>query len=95
MSKKRQRKSKRPTREEAADFLQALLDAGAQLPYWLELKIKAAQWEARRKAEIKLGWELIEAGYRILAREMHPDNGGSHEAMTRLNRVRDYLRSNV
>lgn len=33
--------------------------------------------------------EAIEANYRRLARDRHPDNGGSHEAMSRLNAARD------
>ena len=48
-----------------------------------------------RDAEAKLGLRLIDIGYRVLAKELHPDKGGSREAMTRLGRVRDRLRSNV
>jgi hypothetical protein len=33
--------------------------------------------------------ENIEQKYRILARQHHPDNGGSHEAMSELNAARD------
>jgi hypothetical protein len=33
--------------------------------------------------------EQIESAYRKKARSAHPDNGGSHEAMTRLNLARD------
>ncbi len=51
---------------------------------------------AEREAERKLGFTLIDRGYKSLARELHPDKaGGSREAMTRLNRARDRLRSNV
>lgn len=49
-----------------------------------------------RKAESQLGLRLIDIGYKVLARELHPDKvGGSKEAMTRLNRVRDRLKANV
>lgn len=48
-----------------------------------------------REAEAKLGLRLIDIGYKVLARELHPDKGGSRDAMTRLNRVRDRLRENV
>ena len=48
-----------------------------------------------RDAEAKLGLRLIDIGYRVLAKELHPDKGGSREAMHRLGRVRDRLRSNV
>jgi hypothetical protein len=33
-------------------------------------------------------------GYKALAAKLHPDKGGSHEAMARLNRVRDNLKRN-
>lgn len=48
-----------------------------------------------RDAEAKLGMRLIDIGFKVLARELHPDKGGSREAMARLNRVRDRLRANV
>lgn len=49
-----------------------------------------------REAESKLGLRLIDIGFKVLAQELHPDKvGGSREAMSRLNRVRDRLKSNV
>lgn len=49
-----------------------------------------------REAEAKLGLRLIAIGYKVLAAELHPDKvGGSKEAMSRLNRVRDRLKVNV
>lgn len=33
--------------------------------------------------------EVIEANFRRLARDRHPDNGGTHDAMTALNEARD------
>jgi hypothetical protein len=39
-----------------------------------------------------LAEELVDAGYRALATRLHPDRGGSKDAMTRLNRVRDELK---
>jgi hypothetical protein len=33
--------------------------------------------------------QLIEANFRRLARDRHPDNGGSHESMSALNEARD------
>ena len=49
-----------------------------------------------RDDEIKLhrdlADELIDLGYRALATRLHPDRGGSKDAMTRLNRVRDELK---
>jgi hypothetical protein len=49
-----------------------------------------------RDDEIKLhrdlADELIDIGYRALATKLHPDRGGSKDAMSRLNRVRDELK---
>ncbi len=49
-----------------------------------------------RDDEIKLHRELalklIDLGYRALATKLHPDQGGSRDAMARLNAVRDQLK---
>jgi hypothetical protein len=59
-----------------------------------------AEWDAdllkrmeECEAKRKLALQLINAGYKVLAVEKHPDRGGSQEAMTRLNEVRDELRA--
>jgi hypothetical protein len=53
------------------------------------------QEQQRREDEVKLHREialqLVSLGYRALATRLHPDHGGSKEAMVRLNRVRDEL----
>lgn len=36
--------------------------------------------------------EVVEAGYKSVALRRHPDRGGSHEGMARLNRVVEELR---
>lgn len=41
----------------------------------------------------ELAEELIDLGYRALATKLHPDRGGSKDAMARLNRVRDELKA--
>jgi hypothetical protein len=50
-----------------------------------------------RDDEIKLhreiAIELIDLGYRAMATRLHPDRGGSRDAMSRLNAVRDELKS--
>jgi hypothetical protein len=46
---------------------------------------RARERDLRRKLMLK----LIDRGYKVLAAELHPDKGGSTEAMTRLNEVRD------
>jgi hypothetical protein len=45
--------------------------------------------------ERKLALDLIDIGYRTLSIKLHPDKGGSREAMTRLNTVRDNLKGCV
>jgi hypothetical protein len=40
----------------------------------------------------ELSHRLIEIGYKVLVTKLHPDKGGSTEAMARLNRVRDLLK---
>lgn len=40
----------------------------------------------------ELAEELVDIGYRALATRLHPDRGGSRDAMVRLNRVRDELK---
>ena len=64
-------------------------------------KVSEAEWQEtqryfeEREVEAKLGLRLINAGYRILASELHPDRpGGSVEAMIRLQNVRDRLKAN-
>jgi hypothetical protein len=41
----------------------------------------------------ELALELVDVGFKALATRLHPDRGGSKDAMRRLNRVRDELRS--
>lgn len=54
----------------------------------------AADWHHPQRAEEKqeLAGKLIDIGYKELAREVHPDSGGSHDEMARLNRVRERLK---
>ena len=44
------------------------------------------------KLHRELAIELIDIGYKALATRLHPDRGGSKDAMRRLNRVRDELK---
>jgi hypothetical protein len=43
----------------------------------------------------QLAEELIDFGYRELAAQLHPDHGGSKEAMIRLNAVRDEFKKEI
>ncbi len=51
--------------------------------------------QQERAAEQTLALRLIEIGYKVLAKELHPDKGGSRDAMARLNRVRDRLKQHA
>jgi hypothetical protein len=46
-----------------------------------------------REAQRKLALQLIDIGYKALATKLHPDKGGSREAMMRLNEVRSWLKA--
>ncbi len=49
-----------------------------------------------RDAERTLAHRLIDIGYKVLAKELHPDKvGGSKDAMKRLNSVRDKLKHSI
>lgn len=52
----------------------------------------SAEWWVVLQVPPDAGREVIEDAYRALARELHPDAGGSHDAMARLNRARDDAR---
>ena len=45
------------------------------------------------KVRRELALQLIDLGYRAMATRLHPDRGGSREAMARLTLVRDELKS--
>jgi hypothetical protein len=48
-----------------------------------------------RDASRKLALQLIDIGYKALATKLHPDKGGSRDAMSRLNTVRDRLKAHA
>lgn len=58
----------------------------------LNLKREELKRHDEREAQRKLALQLIDIGYKVLARTLHPDKGGSREAMSRLNAVRDRLK---
>jgi hypothetical protein len=61
----------------------------------LNLKRDELERAEERAAQRKLALQLIDIGFKVLARKLHPDKGGSKIAMTRLNTVRDRLRQNA
>ena len=56
-----------------------------------EYKLRQEQCEQRRK----LAAQLIDIGFKALAAKLHPDKGGSGEAMMLLNEVRDELKQHA
>jgi hypothetical protein len=51
--------------------------------------------QQERDEERKLALKLIDIGFKVLAKELHPDKGGTRDAMSRLGRVRDRLKSHA
>lgn len=43
----------------------------------------------------KLASQVVDAGFRVMSMKLHPDHGGSNEAMRRLNQVRAALKNAV
>jgi hypothetical protein len=48
-----------------------------------------------RDAEKQLALRLIDIGFKVLVKELHPDRGGTKDAMSRLSRVRERLKSHA
>ena len=76
-----------------------MLQAGGAVKYEERLA-RAKTWaEARQKAKEKadrdLARRMIAAGYKALAKDLHPDKGGSTDAMARLTGIRDQLTETV
>ena len=61
------------------------------------LNIRRAEMKRaeEREAQRELALKLIDIGYKVLAKELHPDKGGSRDAMARLNQVRDRLKTHA
>ena len=66
-----------------------------QITNRVNVEALASEERARKQEQQlirQLGNQLIDIGYKVLATKLHPDKGGSTEAMGRLNRVRELLR---
>jgi hypothetical protein len=61
----------------------------------LNLRREEMKRAEEQDAQRTLALQLIDIGYRVLARKLHPDKGGSRDAMVRLNAVRDRLKRSV
>jgi len=55
---------------------------------WERLRQDRQAESRERRLQQEVGIKLIDLGYKILATKLHPDKGGSAEAMARLNKVR-------
>jgi hypothetical protein len=101
----RQREEKRQKRKrEGEAFRQELERQWEANREKREREMEEARKQARKrereqrreqKLEHRLALELIDSGYKLLATRLHPDKGGSLEAMTRLNAVRDKLKGSL
>ena len=80
-----QRERKKRKGERA--FRSALRDLETDL-YKQEQQTHADEVQLHREMAL----ELIDVGWKALATRLHPDRGGSRDAMVRLNRVRDELK---
>jgi hypothetical protein len=74
--------------------------AEAAKPVVNQVNVEAQARENQSRAQEQqlvrtLRLQLIDIGYRSLSVKLHPDKGGSNEAMARLNRVRDMLKNAV
>jgi len=61
----------------------------------LNLKREELKRADERDAQRRLALQLIDIGYKVLARTLHPDKGGSRDAMARLNAVRNRLKQHA
>jgi hypothetical protein len=75
------------------NHIQARLDAFEASKFNIELE--ESNREKEQKLVNDLALEIISIGYKVLATKMHPDKGGSVEAMQRLNDARDRLKEVV
>jgi hypothetical protein len=61
-------------------------------PKMPKIDVEVLAQTALREAQRILALELIDIGYRALAKRFHPDKGGSKDVMTSLNEIRDRLK---
>jgi hypothetical protein len=75
-----------------ADIAEKVKQALEQAERWQDEALSRKQ---EREAERKLALQLIDIGFKALASKLHPDKGGSRDAMARLNRVRSRLKQSA
>jgi hypothetical protein len=64
-------------------------------PEQLEQRRRSRAYNKEIRTKIELAHSVIDAGRRFHAKRCHPDAGGSHEAMLKLNAVCDRLHEAV
>jgi hypothetical protein len=59
----------------------------------LDEKLKIERQKAEKEAQLihKMAVEIVNVGFRVLSVKLHPDKGGSHDAMRRLNQAKKLL----
>jgi len=75
-----------------ANIDEQVKQAATQAKRWQDEALSRKQ---ERDAERKLALQLIDIGFKALASKLHPDKGGSRDAMARLNRVRSRLKQSA
>ncbi len=76
-------------RDDARDNIRAAKEDASR---W---KNEALSRKQERDAMRKLALQLIDIGFKALASKLHPDKGGTKDAMARLNRVRKHLQQHA
>lgn len=87
--------NKKPSPRSLRRTGKAFRNIGEQFRQPSKWEAKVIDQRARREAEAKLGLRLVDVGYKALARNLHPDRGGSEKEMALLNRARDHLKAYV
>jgi hypothetical protein len=62
---------------------------------WLASLRQRQHLRARTSLDADMAAQIIDAGFRSMAKSLHPDLGGSHDDMIRLNDARDELRRSI
>ena len=85
----------RPNREDAAEYQKGWQSAVRKSTSKLNVSKLKQEYEDKKKENKvirELAIQLIDIGYKVLATKLHPDKGGSSEAMHRLNEIRRGLK---
>jgi hypothetical protein len=88
------RKTSRPNYNQPSGWHGPVNDIAAKVN--IDALAKERQTREREAKMLReLSHRLIDIGYKVLASKLHPDKGGSAEAMARLNKVRSTLKGAI